>query len=125
MAVTKAGQTDRFTLSYGARYEDKVELANFVGNWADVVGDIKVSWTFDAKGVITGTSSSSCSWAGKLSMRNEAKGVADVVVTETCAGTSVVIKGIAIFKAGSNKGVARVSLFDSEATKALLLELTK
>jgi hypothetical protein len=125
LAVTKAGQTDRFMLSYGARYEDKVELANFVGNWADVVGDIKVSWTFDAKGAITGTSSSSCSWAGKLSLRNEAKGVADVVVTETCAGTSVVLKGIAIFKAGSNKGVARVSLFDSEATKALLLELTK
>ncbi len=124
--VIKTGQTqESFSLSYSNRYETPVALADFVGSWSDVTGYVKVTWAINNKGEISGTSSSACTWVGKVTKRNENKGVANVVVKETCNAVDVELRGLVTFKAGSNKQVARVTLTNGNGSKVLLLELNK
>ncbi len=129
LTISKTDQAaESFDLTYGTRYESTVSVADFAGTWSDIVGSYaQVTWVINATGGITGTSSSSsqCAWVGKVTKRNEAKGVANVVVKETCGDNAVELKGLATFKAGSNKSVARVTLMNDVKTKLLLLELTK
>ena len=129
LKISKTGQADQtLSLSYSNRYETAVTLADYVGTWSDVVGDYaQVVWTINSKGEISGTSSSSkqCAWAGKVALRNEAKGVAKVTVKETCGSKSIELSGLVTFKAGSNKSIARVTVVNSSGTKVLLLELVK
>jgi hypothetical protein len=99
-----------------------------VGTWSDVVGDYaQVVWKINNKGEISGTSSSSkqCAWTGKIALRNEAKGVANVNVKETCGSNTVELSGLVNFKAGSNKSNARVTVVNNSGKKVLLLELVK
>ncbi len=129
LQTSKSGQaSENFVLSYSNRYEAAISLADFTGTWTDVVADYaKVTWTVNNKGEFTGTSSSSkqCTWAGKISLRNEARGVANVVVKETCGSTSAELKGLLTFKSGSSKSTARVTVMNSSGSKVLLLELSK
>jgi hypothetical protein len=129
LKISKTGQADQtFSLTYSCRYETAVTLADYVGTWSDVVGDYaQVVWAMNSKGEISGTSSSSkqCAWTGKVALRNEAKGVANVTVKETCGGKAIELQGLVNFKSGSNKSIARVTVMNSSGTKVLLLELVK
>lgn len=124
--VIKTGQAqESLSLSYGDRYDTSVALGDFAGSWTDLTGYLKVTWVMNNKGEISGTSSSGCTWVGKLTKRNENKGVANVVAKETCNSTEVELRGLVTFKAGSNKQVARVTLTNGNGSKVLLLELNK
>ena len=129
LKISKTGQADQtLSLSYSSRYETVVALADYVGTWSDVVGDYaQVVWKINNKGEISGTSSSSkqCAWTGKIALRNEAKGVANVNVKETCGSNTVELSGLVNFKAGSNKSNARVTVVNNSGKKVLLLELVK
>ncbi len=121
---------ETFVLDYETRYqEDVAKISDFEGRWKDVIGEIQVDWTV-TNGAIDGTSSSGCAWKGQLIQRPEKKAVIDVSVTEKCPNaSSVFLRGIATFKEGSAKGVARISLTDFVAdgsvTAAVLLEMVK
>lgn len=130
LVVRKNGQAEpALSLSAQDRYEapeNQANLAYFAGTWTDQIGtDYLVRWVIDAAGNISGQTTSACIWSGRVSMRGEAKAVADVAVTESCYGTVKRLRGIAVFKADSDKRGVRLSLFNETASSALLLDMNK
>jgi len=130
LAVLKNEPPETWTLIDGSRYERKVTLADFAGHWTDQIGnDYQVGWDI-VNGIISGETSSRCTWLGRVSTRGEAKAVADVAVTESCNGSVKTLRGIAVFKDGSEKKVLRLSLINKPtgsdlASSALLLDMYK
>jgi hypothetical protein len=111
---------ESYSLSYQTRYETPATLGDFLADaskpWIGNFGDIAVTWTVNA-GSIAGTSTTGCTYAGTLSLRNEAKAVVDVTVNETCAGVLKQFSGVALRSDATAAGV-------TNAATALMLTTT-
>jgi hypothetical protein len=105
--ATTAGavaQTDQFSLTYQSRYETPATLASFAGGaWTATLGAGTLNWSITSDGAITGTRTTGCTYAGRLSLRTEARAVADMVLTESCPAVTQ-FSGIAL-KTQDNAGI--------------------
>lgn len=93
--ISGNGQSEPFALAYQARYDTPVILPNFAGAWSASLGPGTVNWTVGSTGAITGTRTTGCTYSGQLSLRREAKAVADVAITESCPAVTQ-LSGVAI-----------------------------
>ena len=85
-SITASGAAaEPYSLSYQSRYETPALLGDFAADvskpWQGRFGDIAVTWTVSA-GVISGTSTTGCTYAGNLSLRMEDRAVLDVSVND-------------------------------------------
>lgn len=117
------GVSSEFSLSYQARYDTAAVLADFAGDWSSSQsgGAVTVNWAITAPGVVTGQSSTGCAYSGLLQARAEAKAVVDVVVNETCAGTTTLLTGVATL----NEGKLSVTTTTADETAAVLLSMQR
>lgn len=73
-----------------------ISVADLAGAWSSSAGGgvVTTSWAIAADGAATGSSSTGCSYTGRLTPRGGV-GVLDATLGETCAGTSRSFSGIA------------------------------
>ncbi|MCF8210353.1 MAG: hypothetical protein K9K38_13285 [Rhodoferax sp.] len=93
--VVSAGLSEPIGLAYQTRYDTAATLADFAGAWTATLGPGTVRWTLSATGAITGTRTTGCTYSGQLSVRPEQKAVVMAAVTETCAGATTQLSGVA------------------------------
>lgn len=120
--ISTGTQTENFSLAYQARYASAALLADFAGNWSEVVGPGTVNWTISDLGAITGTRTTGCTYSGQLSLRAEHKAIADVAVTESCAGVATLLNGIAV--KSEDKAALTMLMTNKDETAAVALNLT-
>ncbi len=89
-------QAENYSLVYQTRYATPANLTDFSGSWGASLGTGSVHWILNAAGVISGSSTTGCTYSGALSLRAERKAVVDVAVTENCAGAQTALSGIAV-----------------------------
>jgi hypothetical protein len=98
LASTDAGAAAPSTmdLAYDERFDTPAAAADVAGAWGFTQdgGSVTYSWTLDAAGVLSGTSTKGCSYAGEVLPR---AGVAvyEVSITETCTGGNKTLDGVA------------------------------
>lgn len=105
MTSTATGTpAEPFSLAYQSRYDTPVTLASFAGNtWTATLGPGTLNWSIDSSGKITGTRTTGCTYSGNISLRTEAKAVANVAITESCPAVTQ-LSGVAI-KTPDNTGI--------------------
>lgn len=91
--------SDSASLAAASYYADSASLADWTGQWQNSqalgsAGTLVTNWTVSAEGVISGTRSDGCSYAGTVALRPEAKAVVNITVAETCASTTLNFSGI-------------------------------
>lgn len=97
-------QTEPFSLAYQSRYDTPTTLASFAGNaWTAILGAGTLNWRIEADGKITGTRTTGCTYTGQISLRTEAKAVANVAITESCPAVTQ-MSGVAL-KTADNTGI--------------------
>lgn len=112
-------QAESFSLAYQSRYDTPVTLASFVGSaWSGTLGNGTVNWRIDSAGNITGTRTTGCTYSGQLSLRTEAKAVADVVLTESCPALTQ-MSGVAL-KTPDNTGITLMLTTTGDAAGVLI-----
>ena len=116
------GQSDAYSLAYQSRYDTLVSLADWQGSWSGTLGPGTVSWNIAASGAISGTRSTGCIYSGQVSLRQEQKAIADVSVTESCAGTVTQLAGIGTLVTGK---AATLAMTTADGSAAVLLGLTR
>lgn len=96
-----SGTPAAVTWTYNKAYETPVTQASAQGNWRSPAGSsISLSWTIDSNGSLsTASSSTGCSYSGKITPNPGAPAVLEVAVTETCAGVAQVLAGVATLNA--------------------------
>jgi hypothetical protein len=119
--ITSDGLAENYSLAYQSRYDTPAALADFVGAWSATLGLGTVNWTFGTAGVMTGTRTTGCTYAGQLSLRAEQKAVADVAVTETCAGAITQLAGVAV-KSEDKAGITML-MTNADDSAAVALNL--
>lgn len=117
--ITSPTQSEVLDLAYQTRYDTPVTLSNFAGTWSATLGPGTVTWTIDSAGVITGTRTTGCTYTGQLSLRPEAKAVANAVITESCPAVTQ-LSGVAI-KTTDNKGITMLLTTAGDAQGAVLI----
>lgn len=118
--ISNTTQTEAFSLAYQTRYDTPVSLANFSGVWQATLGPGTVNWNVSNSGAITGTRTTGCTYVGQLSLRPEAKAVADVTITESCPAITQ-LSGVAL-KTADNTGITML-MTTSEDAQGVLLSL--
>jgi len=105
-----AGTTDA-SLSYNSAYTTPVTLANVAGVWqvSASAGALRLDWTVQGDGSLTGTSTTGCTWSGAFALRAGGTAVLDYAATETCASVSTVYTGIAVLNAARTLGTLFVT----------------
>jgi hypothetical protein len=93
--ITSASPTEAYNLVYQTRYDTAAAMADFAGTWTGTLGAVALTWPI-SNGVISGTSTTGCTYIGTVSLRSEAKAVVDAVVTETCSGVVKQLSGVAV-----------------------------
>jgi hypothetical protein len=99
--ITPAGQAAQaFSFSYAARYETPALLADIAGTWAGTksAGTVGVTWTINSSGVLSGSSTSGCTYGGGVAVHSVpvAVGIFDLTLVETCNNLGVdVVKNFA------------------------------
>lgn len=113
----------RITLSRDDSYDARLSLASLAGDWSKTLSLLnKVDWSITSTGVISGESSTGCTWAGKVKERNEGRGVLNVTVKESCVnGEETEFDGLLSFAGADTSGDLVVTLFDRERTKYSLI----
>jgi hypothetical protein len=112
-------QTEPFSLAYQSRYDTPVTLASFAGSaWSATLGAGTVKWSIDANGALTGTRTTGCTYTGQLSLRTEAKAVADVSITESCPAVTQ-MSGVAV-KTQDNAGITMLLTTTGDAQGVLV-----
>ncbi len=121
--LTIDGAVNNFSLNYQPRYDTAAVLADLAGNWSATQsgGAVTVTWAISAPGVVTGQSTTGCTYNGLLQARAEAKAVVDVAVNETCAGTTTQLTGVATL----NSGRLSVTTTTNDETAAVLLSMQR
>lgn len=96
-----SGTPAAITWTYNKAYETPVTQVSVLGSWHSPAGSIiALSWTMDGSGnLTTGSSSTGCSYSGKITPNASASAVLDVAVTETCAGVAQALTGVATLNA--------------------------
>lgn len=92
--ITPAGQAAQaFSFSYAARYETPALLTDIAGTWGGSKsgGTVAVSWTINASGVLSGSSTSGCTYGGGVAVHSVpvAVGIFDLTLIETCGNLGV------------------------------------
>ncbi|MFZ4625156.1 MAG: hypothetical protein ACOYNF_13095 [Rhodoferax sp.] len=121
--ISSATQTENFSLAYQVRYASPAVLRDFAGDWHATLGPGRVNWSISDAGLISGTRSTGCSYAGLLSLRAEQKAVVDVAVTEDCAGVLTQLKGVAVLS--EDKLNVNMLLTNSDDSAAVALNLAR
>lgn len=102
-SISSTTQAEPYSLAYQSRYDTPATLANFTGTWSATLGPGTVSWTISSAGAISGTRTTGCTYTGQLSLRPEARAVADAVITESCPAVTQ-LSGVAV-KTADNTGI--------------------
>jgi hypothetical protein len=89
--------------SYNNSYKTPLSLASIQGRWSATVGVSNLLLDVDAAGKLVGTSSAGCTYGGTLLLNPGAPAVLDAAVTETCAGTTKTLAGIALLSADQHR----------------------
>ena len=125
-SISSTAPAESFSLAYQTRYDTAAKLADFVGSWTGALKTASANWSINATGVLTGVSTTGCTYTGQLGLRPEARAVANIAVTQTCAAETkeapvTQFSGVA-FKTTDNKAVT-VLLTTADSTQALALKL--
>jgi hypothetical protein len=110
--------------SYNNRYETVRPVADFAGLWKTTVsqGSVAVTWNVSATGVIDGTNSTECTYAGSAAAQSQPSAVLALAVTETCPGSApLALSGIATL----NDARDRASVMLAGDGKVTALDLRK
>ena len=119
--VTATGATDAYSLAYLSRYDTPAALADFAGNWNATLGAGVVNWSITGAGVLSGSWTTGCTFAGQLSLRAEAKAVVETAITETCGGAVRVLQGVGALTA--DKSHFTVFMTSSDEASASVISL--
>lgn len=114
-AGSPSGQTMSFalngevgSLAYGSHYNTPASLTaasgtttQWSGDWSSSqsvqgLGSLVTQWTVGTDGVISGSGTGGCSYAGTVSLRPESKAVVNVALTETCNSNVLQFSGIGV-----------------------------
>ena len=101
-AMSAAGVPTNLNLTYNTLYEVPAKQADAVGVWTGSFGGNSSNCTLTVvtTGVLTGSSTTACSYSGTVQPRTVDPAVFDVNFTETCVGGGVtVLSGIATVNA--------------------------
>lgn len=118
---TTGALQETFNLSYQPRYDTPANLADFAGIWQAVSDGSALNWTVTNAGILSGTRSTGCTYAGQLKLRAELKAVIDVALTETCFAVVKPLTGVATLSA--DKLHVGMVLTTSDETAGAVLEL--
>lgn len=91
------------TWSYNNSYKTPLSLASIQGRWSAMVGVNNLLLDVDAGGKLVGTSSAGCTYGGTLLVNPGAPALLDAAVTETCAGATKTLAGIALLSADQHR----------------------
>jgi hypothetical protein len=94
-----AGTETTLTWTYNKTYETPATQASVQGRWSGVQGAVSLIWDIDSAGKLAGTSTTGCTYSGTLTPNASPVAVLDVAITESCAGTSKTLSGIATLNA--------------------------
>lgn len=100
LAVTTSGAAGIASapdLSYDNRYETAAQQADAVGSWRFTKegGSIQWAWSIAADGTLSGSSTSGCTYSGRVVPNAKPVAVYDVTMTEACTNGSATLAGIA------------------------------
>lgn len=98
-----AGAPQAMTWTYNNSYKTPLSLASIQGRWSAMVGERNVLLDVDAAGKLAGTSSAGCTYSGTLLVNPGAPALLDAAVTETCAGATQTLAGIALLSADQRR----------------------
>jgi hypothetical protein len=123
LTLTTAGVTETYAMGYQSRYDTAATLADHAGDWTATSGPGRLTWHITATGILSGTGSTGCSYAGQIKLRAEAKAVVDLIVAEQCADKSRQLAGIALLSA--NKRSATLAMTTTDGVTAWLLAMAR
>lgn len=112
--------------AYDSRYETPRPVADFAGRWEGTAsqGRVALTWDIAASGVVQGTSTTGCTYNGRLTAQAPATAVLGATVTERCPGlANLTLSGIATLNAAGDR--ASLVLAPPAGTSAAFLALEK
>ena len=114
-----------FAWTGNATYKTAAKASDLVAAWKGTAGGqtIVYNWALNGSGDVSGSSTSGCSYAGKVQPHATGVALFNVNVTETCAGVNKTFSGIATLNAAKTAlNVAYTTAGDAEGG---VLQLTK
>jgi hypothetical protein len=123
LTLTTAGVTETYAMGYQSRYDTAATLADHAGDWTATSGPGRLTWHITATGILSGTGSTGCSYAGQIKLRAEAKAVVDLIVAEQCADKSRQLAGIALLH--PDKRSATLAMTTTDGVTAWLLAMDR
>ena len=123
LTLTTAGVTETYAMSYQSRYDTAATLADHAGDWTATSGPGRLTWHITATGILSGTGSTGCSYAGQIKLRAEAKAVVDLIVAEQCADKLRQLAGIALLH--PDKRSATLAMTTTDGVTAWLLAMDR
>ena len=123
LTLTTAGVTETYAMGYQSRYDTAAILADHAGDWTATSGPGRLTWHITATGILSGTGSTGCSYAGQIKLRAEAKAVVDLIVAEQCADKSRQLAGIALLH--PDKRIAILAMTTTDGVTAWLLAMDR
>jgi hypothetical protein len=91
--------------SAGTNYKTAALQANVAKNWSSTSGDgaVVTTWAVTSAGVLSGSSTTGCTYTGTLKPNSNPIAVFDLSATETCAGTVQTLTGIGTLNSAKTK----------------------
>ena len=123
LTLTTAGVTETYAMGYQSRYDTAAILADHAGDWTATSGPGRLTWHITATGILSGTGSTGCSYAGQIKLRAEAKAVVDLIVAEQCADKLRQLAGIALLH--PDKRSATLAMTTTDGVTAWLLAMDR
>ena len=123
LTLTTAGVTETYAMGYQSRYDTAAILADHAGDWTATSGPGRLTWHITATGILSGTGSTGCSYAGQIKLRAEAKAVVDLIVAEQCADKLRQLAGIALLH--PDKPSATLAMTTTDGVTAWLLAMDR
>lgn len=120
--ITTGSAKSTYTQTYQSRYDSPASLADFAKVWIGTVGAGRITWTVSSSGTISGTSTTGCTYTGKLTERTERKAVVDVSISEICTDVTATLSGLATIS--SDKARLSVVATTTDENSAAVLSLT-
>lgn len=120
--ITTGTARSTYAQTYQSRYDTPAVLSEFAKGWNAIVGTGRISWTVNAAGDLTGSSTTGCTYSGKLTERTERKAVVDVSISEVCVDATSNLSGIATVS--SDKLRMSVVATTADENSAVVLSLT-
>lgn len=123
--ATTPASTFTWSMTGSPAYSTPAQTSSLVASWSGSVGGASVTttWTINSSGVVTGTSSTGCTYSGSISPNSAAVAIFDAAITENCGGAIETFSGIATLN--STKTVLSIAHTTAADAKASLLQLSK